>query len=272
MSEDEKVDDTKNKMSAAQVQIEEQAVDEEQTTNDEPDEGPERAKPDFSQGVAESLPICMYHYVYEESNPPENMDANFIEVNVLEEELKYLSDNGYYFPTWSEVRDYLDGKIDLPKKSVVLTFDDGPIYIELAVPLLEKYNIQATSFVITSYYDSKEMLDGWRDKNLYFESHSHNMHRGGGNIGHGGIFPVLSKQEALADLQQSIEYCGSGEAFAYPFGDYTEACEQVLQEAGFLCAVTTEPGKCTPGADAYALPRVRMSGGQTLAEFIEKIQ
>jgi len=232
----------------------------------------ERVKPDLSQGTADSIPICMYHYVYENSNPPEKIDANFIEVNVLEEELKYLKENGYYFPTWAEVREFIDGKIELPKKSIVLTFDDGPIYIELAVPLLEKYGIQATSFVITSYYDSKEMLDGYRNKNLYFESHSHNMHRGGGNIGHGGIFPALSKEEALQDLRQSIEYCGSGEAFAYPFGDYTVECEQVLEEAGFLCAVTTEAGKCSPGAAPYALPRVRMSGGQTLAEFIKKIQ
>lgn len=231
-----------------------------------------RAKPDLSQGVADSIPICMYHYVYEASNPPENIDANFIEVNVLEEELRYLSDNGYYFPTWIEVRDFLDGKLELPKKSIVLTFDDGPIYIELAVPILEKYNIQATSFVITSYYDNKEMLDAYKHKNLYFESHSHDMHKGGGNIGHGGIFPALSKDEALKDLQQSIEYCGSGEAFAYPFGDYTKECEQALEEAGFLCAVTTEAGKCSPGTDPYALPRVRMSGGQSLEEFIGKIQ
>ena len=53
---------------------------------------------------------------------------------------------------------------------------------------------------------------------------------------------------------------------------YTVECEQVLEEAGFLCAVTTEAGKCSPGAAPYALPRVRMSGGQTLAEFIKKIQ
>lgn len=221
---------------------------------------------------AKGLPICMYHYVYEASNPPESIDANFIEVSVLEEELKYLQENGYYFPTWKEVREYLDGERILPEKSIVLSFDDSPHYITLGIPLFEKYQTLVTSFVITSYYDSKEMLYGYKNDYLLFESHSHNMHRGGGSGTHGGIFPSLSYDEAMADLQKSIEFCGSGEAFAYPFGDYDEECKQILEDAGFLCAVTTEPGLCYPGDDPYALKRVRMVGSQSLEGFIGKIQ
>ena len=82
---------------------------------------------------------------------------------------------------------------------------------------------------------------------------------------------LLSKEEALADLKKSIEYCGNGDALAYPFGDYTAECEQTVEEAGFLCAVTTEPGKCYPGDDPYALTRVRMLGSQSLDQFISEI-
>ena len=221
---------------------------------------------------AVGLPICMYHYVYETGNPPENVDANFIDTSTLEEELKYLSDNGYYFPTWTEVREYLEGKRLLPEKSIVITFDDGPSYMNLGIPILEKYQVQATSFVITSYYDSKEMLYSYASDYLIFESHSHDMHRGGGNTGHGGIFPAMGEEEALADLKQSADLCGNNNAFAYPFGDYTAECEQILEKAGFLCAVTTEAGKCYPGDDPYALKRVRMSGQQSLDEFAGKIQ
>ena len=162
--------------------------------------------------------------------------------------------------------------IFLPDKSIVLSFDDGPLYIELAIPLFEKYQTPATSFVITSYYNDKSMLDPYRNNQyLTLESHTDNMHRGGGTYGHGGIFPALSKEEALADLKKSIEYCGNGDALAYPFGDYTAECEQTVEEAGFLCAVTTEPGKCYPGDDPYALTRVRMLGSQSLDQFISEI-
>ena len=62
------------------------------------------------------LAICMYHYVYDEADPPEDLNNNFIEVHALEEEVKYLVDNEYYFPTWEEVKQYVEGNLLLPEK------------------------------------------------------------------------------------------------------------------------------------------------------------
>ena len=45
----------------------------------------------------------------------------------------------------------------------------------------------------------------------------------------------------------------------------------MVKEAGFLCAVTTEPGKAKPGDDPLLLPRVRMVNGQSLDSFINKV-
>lgn len=217
------------------------------------------------------LPICMYHYVYDPASPPENLDSNYISTDSLAEEMKYLHDNGYYFPTWQEVRDYVDGKLLLPEKSIVLTFDDGPNYMYLGTPILEQYQTPATSFVITSYWNDREMLYGYASDYLTFESHSHKMHQGGGSIGHGGIYTAMSREEVLADLEKSFEICGNKDAFAYPFGDYTEEGCSTLEEAGLLCAVTTENAKCYPGDNPYLLPRVRMLGSQTLEAFVSAI-
>lgn len=217
------------------------------------------------------LPICMYHYVYDPASPPENLDSNYISTDSLEEEMKYLHDNGYYFPTWQEVRDYVDGKLLLPEKSIVLTFDDGPNYMYLGTPILEQYQTPATSFVITSYWNDREMLYGYASDYLTFESHSHKMHQGGGSIGHGGIYTAMTREEVLADLEKSFEICGNKDAFAYPFGDYTEEGCSTLEEAGLLCAVTTENAKCYPGDNPYLLPRVRMLGSQTLEAFVSAI-
>ena len=217
------------------------------------------------------LPICMYHYVYDPASPPENLDSNYISTDSLAEEMKYLHDNGYYFPTWQEVRDYVDGKLLLPEKSIVLTFDDGPNYMYLGTPILEQYQTPATSFVITSYWNDREMLYGYASDYLTFESHSHKMHQGGGSIGHGGIYTAMSREEVLADLEKSFEICGNKDAFAYPFGDYTEEGCSTLEEAGLLCAVTTENAKCYPGDNPYLLPRVRMLGSQTLEAFVSSI-
>lgn len=213
------------------------------------------------------LSICMYHYVYDESSPPAELNSNYIEVHALEEELQYLIDNEYFFPTWEEVRKYIDGELLLPEKSVVLTFDDGAkSFLNLGVPLFNKYKIPVTSFLITGK-DGPEKVEKYASDYLTFQSHSDNMHRAGGNIGHGGIFPALSYDEAVADLKQSIDICGHGEAFAYPYGDYTDDCVKAVEGAGFLCAVTTEYERVYPGDNPLLLPRIRMLEGQSLDSF-----
>lgn len=218
------------------------------------------------------LSICMYHYVYDKDNPPEKLNSNYIEVDALEEELKYLVENDYFFPTWEEVRQYIDGELLLPEKSVVLTFDDGSRnFLELGVPLFNKYKIPVTSFLITKN-SGEEKVAEYESDYVTFQSHSHNMHRSGGYIGHGGIFTALSHDEALADLQESIKICKNGDAFAYPYGDYTDSCIETVNDAGFLCAVTTEYGRVYPGDNPLVLPRIRMSHGQSLEMFINMVE
>lgn len=216
------------------------------------------------------LPICMYHYVYDEKDPPDDLNqryGNYISMQDLEEELEWLNEEGYYYPTWQEVRDYVDGKIMLPEKSIVLCFDDGAVsFLENGIPVLEKCKVPATCFMITSE-NGEGKIETYDSEYIVYESHSHNMHRAGGNIGHGGIFTALSEEEALSDLKKSIDICGSGDAFAYPYGDYTDQCRDIVEEAGFLCAVTTQYGKAYPGDDPMLLPRVRMSMGQSLESF-----
>ena len=224
---------------------------------------------------APGLPICMYHYVYDENDPPDDLNqrfGNYISMQDLEEELNWLNEEGYYYPTWKEVRDYVDGKLLLPDKSIVLCFDDGAVsFLENGIPVLEKCKTPATCFMITSY-NGEEKIAQYQSDYVVYESHSDNMHRGGGNIGHGGIFTAVSEEDGLADLKRSIEVCGSGDAFAYPFGDYNERSRSMVEKAGFLCAVTTEYGKAEPGDDPMLLPRVRMSLGQTLAQFQDMVR
>ena len=223
---------------------------------------------------APGLPICMYHYVYDENDPPDDLQkryGNYIEQDDLEEELNWLKDEGYYFPTWEEVRRYVDGELLLPEKSIVITFDDGATsFLKYGIPVLEKCQVPATCFIITSK-NGEAKINVYSSDYVTYESHSHNMHRPGGNIGHGGIFPAMSREDALEDLEKSIEICGSGDAFAYPFGDYTDECRSIIEEAGFKCAVTTVYGKAKPGMDPYELPRVRMVNDQSLAAFKDMV-
>ena len=67
----------------------------------------------------------MYHYVYTKEDVPENINTNYLLDTDLEDQLAYLTSQNYYFPSYKELYAYIKGEIDLPEKSIILTFDDG---------------------------------------------------------------------------------------------------------------------------------------------------
>ncbi len=76
-------------------------------------------------------------------------EALTISIEKLEEQFAYLVDKGYKSYHFKELMDLEK----LPaKNNIVITFDDGYVsQMELAVPLLEKYNLKATFFVPLNY-------------------------------------------------------------------------------------------------------------------------
>lgn len=215
------------------------------------------------------VPILMYHYVYDPANPPADLNGNFIASTAFEQQLSYLKENDFYFPSYPEVKAFIEGKHSLPAKSVVLTFDDGEMgFLNVGVPLLEKYQVPATSFIIASDADAAQKVIDHRSPYVAFESHSFGMHKPGGNVGHGGIISAMSRDEIAADLKHAQEIVGGTQAFAYPFGDVTDDGRAAVRDAGILCAFTTQNSWAHVGDDVTALPRVRISGEYSLDSFI----
>lgn len=211
------------------------------------------------------LPVLMYHFFYDGSlEDGSSRDNNYIEISKFEEQIKYLKENNFYFPTWEEVEKYIDGDVILPEKSVVLTFDDGDdSFFELAVPILQKYNVNGTSFVISSWYGYRAEE---KETNVIYESHSDNMHQAGANGK--GVMLSWSNDKIKEDLINSRNVLGENvTVFCYPMGNYNENAKQLLKETGYKLAFTTEGGRVKKGADKYALPRVRISKNTSLASF-----
>ena len=214
------------------------------------------------------VPVLMYHYVYDPSNVPEDVGANHVSTGELEEQLQWLTSEGFYYPSWAELRAYVDGGHSLPAKSVMLTFDDGEYgFLDLGIPLLNKYRVNATSFTECSREDIQHVLTNYASPYVMFESHSFDMHHGGGGQGHGGIIYALDENGLTSDLQQACDILQSKNAFAYPYGDVSDVSRAAIDRVGILCAVTTEFAKVHPGDDYWRLPRVRVSGGNDLTYY-----
>lgn len=222
---------------------------------------------DFA-GNAETLPVLMYHYVYTEDDPPEKNDANYLLDTKLAAQLQYLVDNNYYYPSYAEVRAFAQGTHTLPARSVVLTFDDGQKgFLNYGIPLLEQYEVPATSFIICSQDSTPEKLRDYASPYVSFQSHSYNMHRDGSDVGRGGIIHAMTTEEIVDDLKQAQAILGTTEAFAYPYGDNNENAWAAMEEAGVLCAFTIENRRVEVGDPVEALPRVRIAGEYTQEGF-----
>ena len=216
------------------------------------------------------LPVLMYHFFYDASKGEKGIDNNWMEVSAFEAQMKYLVDNKYYFPSWSEVEAYVNGTKTLPAKSVVVTIDDGDAsFIKYAIPIIEKYNVKATSFVVTAW-NGDWLPKSYKSSHLNFQSHSHDMHRSGANGK--GRFVNLSYKEALNDVTKSKNIIGNCTVFCYPFGHYNDNSIKVLKDAGYKLAFTTKGGRVYPGQNKFALPRVRISKGISMKAFQEAVK
>ena len=213
------------------------------------------------------LPVLMYHFFYDKSKET-GKDGNWIEISNFEEQMKYLAENDFYFPTWEQVENYIDGKQELPEKSVVITVDDGdPSFFELAVPIIQKYKIPTTSFVITYWYGNRA-----NDKQDYvsYQSHSYDMHKAGSNGK--GVMLSWDYDKIKDDILLSRDVLGGANIFCYPFGQYNDLDIKVLKENGYKLAFTTKGGRVKKGSSKYKLPRVRISGNTGIEEFKKKVE
>lgn len=247
----------------------EQVLSENENTSIENKENSElEQKLQSGKTLSESgLPVLMYHFFYDKSKETDK-DGNWIEISNFEEQMKYLAENDFYFPTWEQVENYIDGKQELPEKSVVITVDDGdPSFFELAVPIIQKYKIPTTSFVITYWYGNRA-----NDKQDYvsYQSHSYDMHKAGSNGK--GVMLSWDYDKIKDDILLSRDVLGGANIFCYPFGQYNDLDIKVLKENGYRLAFTTKSGKVKKGSSKYELPRVRISGNTGIEEFKKKVE
>ena len=216
-----------------------------------------------------------YHFIYD----PEYTKCNEMichSFSQWESHLKYLSENDYFTLKMQDVELYMDGKINIPQKSTVLTIDDATIFDPGAIRLLEKYDLYATIFVITGARTEVESL---KSNHLALESHTDNMHNqyecsGMGSQG-GGIL-CLPEEKVLADLKTSQEKVGGSKYFAYPFYDFNERAIELLKKAGFNMAfigIYDTDGYSYPNkTNKYMLRRQAIFTSTTMEEFVSYLR
>lgn len=199
-----------------------------------------------------------------------------IDVDNFEKHLKYLKKYNYKTLTLEEFYNWKQSKIKLPYKSVLITFDDGFLSnYKYAFPLLKKYNMNATVFLIGNYmsekskewngnlktYISKEDLQKIKNEytNIEFASHSYSLHEH-------GLINEKTYEEFLQDGKTFNEQILKTDIYCYPFGAYNTNMINALKQNNYKMAFIFGPTKkeyrkASIKDDNYLIPRLNVSFG-----------
>lgn len=210
-----------------------------------------------------SLPIFMYHFILDDYG--ENLDVeNFVKPSTLEEQLKYIVDNGYQTVFVNEIED-----LSNYTKPVALTFDDCFVYFyNNAFPLLKKYNQKASIYIICNYvngpnYLTTEQIQEMVDSGLVsVQSHT---------LSHQKL-STLNLDDMKKELNESKSYLDSTyninvDTICYPIGDYNEKVIEYAKENYKYGLAMTGGVYYSNKHDLYKIPRIYANRNMTIDEF-----
>ena len=223
---------------------------------------------------AETIAVLNYHFFYDSSLGEVCGEGNCMDTKDFEKELYWLKVNNYKTLTIDEFISWMYGEIELPNRSVLLTIDDGALGTGFdngnkLIPLLEKYDLHATLFLIAGWHQYKNYIS----PNLDVESHTYNMHSGGAcdSEARGSKLLCSSREAIKEDLTISKQEIGSDKAFCYPMYVYNDKVISVLQEMGYKVAFTGGDYKASRSDDKYKIPRYHIYDSTSLDEFIDMV-
>lgn len=232
------------------------------------------AQPVEKSNFEVNLPVLMYHRIRDVLLVTDRSDIEFsVAPSSLEEQLKFLHTEGYQTISLSELQSSFETNSPLPRKSVILTFDDGfRDFYTNAFPLLKKYNLRAVAFYVGGYSN----FPGYMDLQMLREVHAsglvdvqaHSM----GHLQLSKLKPEEQRQEIFDSKSFLEEALGKKvNYFAYPYGDFDQAVLSLVGEAGYKLAFGTTPGTILRSTERLALPRITISGFDDLKRFQQKL-
>ena len=230
----------------------------------------------YWRGVAEAggvprtrpLRVLCYHAISDLAGDPV-VEAYGVPPARFRRQLDSLRRAGYRFIHPDELLAFLDGRAGLPRRPLLLTFDD--CYADLldtALPELVERGIPAVAFAVSGCIGASNRWDqaaGAATLPLLDVPGLEALARSGLEIGghsrtHRSLVEVDAAELAgeTAGVAADLERAGlaAPRLFAYPYGDHTSAVRQAVRQAGYAAAFGVSPGRILPSSDRYALPRV----------------
>lgn len=208
------------------------------------------------------IPILIYHNFRTPIPYQEDVYRLFSSQENFDENVKTLLDAGYTFITLEDLYQYNKGQLSLPEKVIIITMDDGQIgcYTD-AFPVLKKYQIPATIFIVNQLVGTEDYFNWEQAKEMYdtglVKIHCHGYHH--------SEYSSVGKEKLISDYtkshQEIEEHMGEKvqKIMAYPAGKSSDDTIKWLKAIGFEVQVQTKYGTVNKSRslDLTGLGRIR---------------
>jgi peptidoglycan/xylan/chitin deacetylase (PgdA/CDA1 family) len=200
-----------------------------------------------------NIPVLNYHQVEDNVDNPLTLSNQ-----EFEKQMAYLSQHGYNAISPEQLILHMKDDTPLPDKPILITFDDGyRDNYSNAYPIMKKYGLKGTIFLITDFVGNNEWYLNWdqirdmQQDGFMFESHTLN-HVPLTTLTHEEILNQLikSKEGIEWKLGTPVRY------FAYPTGAYDKEIEELVRDSGYDGAFSVNFGRVSARSDMYALERI----------------
>lgn len=201
----------------------------------------------------------MFHHIEELDKAKEGGYASLsVTPEFFKKDLEYLKEHNYQVIGPEDLIAFFDEDKPLPKKSIMLTFDDG--YSDFAVnaaPLLLEFGYKAQVYLPTGLMENTGYLT-WKEiaslseQNIYFGNHTWSHHSMSTNLA------TITKEIELAETQLKDHGLNNSKTFVYPFGTISKEAVKFVEDSDYKLAFTTVSGSMQCKKQRFTLPRIRI--------------
>lgn len=220
------------------------------------------------------VPILVYHNL-----GPQSRGRLTLGAAAFDEQMRYLKREGYRVISLTEFLEFTSLRRQLPRKSVVLTFDDGwKPFREFAYPVLKELGFTATLFVYSDFIGARTAL-GWDELRLLaregFQIEAHSKT-------HSDLRRRLGESEAEHAQRMQVElvqplalfrrHLGqTSQILAYPYGAQDEDVAKRVKEHGYLAAFTVRRQGAQSFVPLLTIHRSQIYSDMSLEEFAKNL-
>lgn len=221
----------------------------------------------------QTVPVLCYHRF----SPKISTNKIDVSAETFDHQMAYLRDNGYNVITLKQLNDFIDYKQRLPKKSVLITIDDGWKTVRtIAYPILKKYGFSAVLFVYTDLMKSKQssVALSWDDVKemaasglIEVESHT---------VSHTDLTKIAD-EKVMKELRESqriikAKIGKSPQFLAYPYGNFNDKVVATMKELGYKAGFTVIRGSNSFFYNNFSLSRSMVYNSGKTADFAKLLE